>query len=193
MSTLIGLTGGIGSGKSEVARLFALLGVAIYTSDEISKRLLDTNMDLQVELTKAFGNGLYHNSKLNRKVFASIIFKNEKSLTLANSLIHPFVFRDFESWVSSQPDCSYLLMESAILFESNAAKLMDKCITIYSPVELRIARVIKRDHCSREEVLLRMKHQIPDEEKLSLADYILYNDNEHMLIPQVLDLHKKIK
>jgi dephospho-CoA kinase len=192
MSRIIGLTGGIGSGKTEVARLFALLGGAIYSADEVSKRLLDSNEALRAAISKAFGEDLYQDSKLKRKDFASIIFSNEKLLAKANSIIHPFVFADFENWSALQPECSYLMMESAILFESHANKRMDKNITVYSPLELRISRVIKRDGCSREEVLRRMKFQISEEEKLKMTDFTIYNDDEHMLIPQVLSLHKQL-
>src|SRR5664279_1680716 len=178
MSRLIGLTGGIGSGKTEVARLFALLGGAIYTADDVSKRLLDSNQALRFAISEAFGKDLYHNLKLNRKAFASIIFGNEKLLAKANSIIHPFVFADFENWSARQPECSYLIMETAILFESHANKRMDKCITVYTPKELRISRVMQRDGCSREDVLKRMKYQISEEEKLKMTDFVIYNDDE---------------
>ncbi len=191
MSRIIGLTGGIGSGKTEVARLFALLGASIYTADEVSKRLLDSNEALRVEIANAFGKDLYQHSKLNRKAFAAIIFGNDKSLALANAIIHPFVFADFKKWSERNQEQSYLVMETAILFESHANERMDKSITVYSPLEIRISRVIKRDGCSREDVLRRMKFQITEEEKLKMTDFVIYNDEEHMLIPQVLALHKQ--
>jgi dephospho-CoA kinase len=189
----IGLTGGIGTGKSEVARLFTLLGAAVYSADEASKYLLDHNSDLKRKLIEAFGAQIYQHSGINRKAFASIIFHDDPSLTLANSIIHPFVFRDFEYWSQNHPDCSYLIMETAILFESRANERMDKIITVSSPFELRISRVMRRDSCRRQDVLTRMQHQIPDEEKIIKADWVIYNDDEHMLIPQVLDLHKQFK
>jgi dephospho-CoA kinase len=193
MKGIIGLTGGIGTGKSEVARVFTLLGAAVYSADEASKFLLDHNSELKLKLIEAFGGQIYQNSKINRKAFASIIFHDNPSLSLANSIIHPFVFNDFENWSQNQSDCSYLIMETAILFESHANDRMDKTITVSSPYELRISRVMKRDSCSREDVLMRMQHQVPDEEKIRKADWVIYNDDEHMLIPQILDLHKQIK
>jgi dephospho-CoA kinase len=191
MKRIIGLTGGIGSGKSEVARLFTLLGASIYAADEASKYLLDHNSELKERLIKAFGHQLYPDSNLNRKAFATLIFQDKNSLVLANSIIHPFVFIDFENWVQNQPDCSYLIMEAAILFESRANERLEKTITVYSPTELRISRVIKRDACTRDDVLIRMQNQIPDEEKIKMADFVIYNDDQHMLIPQVLGLHKQ--
>jgi dephospho-CoA kinase len=191
MKLVIGLTGGIGSGKTEVARLFTLLGASVYSADKASKDLLDTNQMLKEKLINAFGDQLYTNEKLNRKYFASIIFSDANSLALANSIIHPFVFENFDYWVTIQPDCSYVIMEAAILFESNARERLSKIITVYSPKELRISRVMKRDNCTREEVLKRMQHQMQEEEKTKLADIVIYNDDEHMLIPQVLELHKQ--
>jgi dephospho-CoA kinase len=191
MKPIIGLTGGIGSGKSEVARLFTLLGAAIYSADEASKYLLDQNSALKERLINAFGDQLYHDYKLNRKAFASLIFNDHNSLSLANSIIHPFVFEDFEKWAQNQPECSYLIMEAAILFESHANEHLNKTITVYTPTELRISRVMKRDGCTREDVYMRMQHQIPDEEKIKMADFVIYNDDQHMLIPQVLELHQQ--
>jgi dephospho-CoA kinase len=191
MKLIVGLTGGIGSGKSEVARLFKILGAATYAADETSKFLLDHNSALKNKLIDAFGNQVYQNSKLNRKFFASLIFQNNNSIALANSIIHPFVFKDFENWIQNQPNCKYIVMEAAILFESRANDHLNKIITVYSPAEVRISRVMKRDNCNREDVLRRMHHQIPDEEKIKLSDFVIYNDEQHMVIPQVLELHRQ--
>ena len=192
MKGIIGLTGGIGTGKTEVARLFAILGARIYPADEASKYLLDHNSELKQKLINAFGSELYQNSEINRKAFAAIIFGDSNSLTLANSIIHPFVFADFEAWVKKQPEYSYSIMEAAILFESKMNERMEKIICIYSPLELRISRVMKRDSCAREEVLKRMRNQITDEEKIKRADFVIINDDEHMLIPQVLEIHQQL-
>lgn len=192
MKLIVGLTGGIGSGKSEVARLFELLGIAVYFADEASKNLVDCNPEIKDKLVHAFGSKVYNNSKLDRKVFASLIFQNDDSLALANKIIHPYVFDDFENWIKTQSQSHYLVIEAAILFESRANERLNKIIVVYSPEELRIARVMKRDGCTREEVLSRMNKQIPEDEKIKLADFILYNDEKQMLIPQVLDLHKQL-
>jgi len=192
MKGIIGLTGGIGTGKTEVARLFAILGASIYLADEASKYLLDHNSKLKQKLINAFGSELYQESEINRKAFAAIIFGDSNSLTLANSIIHPFVFADFEMWVKKQPECSYSVIEAAILFESRMNERMDKIICMYSPPELRISRVMKRDLCTRKEVLMRMRNQIADEEKIKRADFVITNDDEHMLIPQVLEIHQQL-
>ena len=189
----IGLTGGIGCGKSEVSKIFHSLGAEVYQADQRSKSLLEENSELKLQLERNFGHKLFQEGKLNRSLFASLIFSDQKQLALANSIIHPFVFSDFREWAVNMAAKKVLVMEAAILFESKADKLTDKTIVVSSPRELRIERVMKRDSVSREDVLAREKFQMPEEEKLKLADYIIYNDEKQLLIPQVLQILKSLE
>ena len=189
----VGLTGGMGSGKSLVASVFTILGIPVYHADEAAKCIMNTHAELRNSLIEAFGPKVYSQDKIDRALLAEIIFRQDKNLQLANSIIHPFVLKDFIEWTGRFQDQDYVLMEAAILFESHADKLMDKVIVVTSPYELRIERIMKRDNCSRENVTGRMRHQLSEEDRVNRAGIILYNDNSHLIISQVLDIHDKIK
>ena len=203
--TTIGLTGGIGSGKSTVASLFELYGIPVYYADEESKRLLETLHPNRVanpvtvktrggtahqysllheRLTALLGDSIFGPDGLNRRLIASLIFNDAKLLEQVNAVVHPEVARHFRSWVERQT-AKYAVLESAILFESNFDQHINICIMVYAPSELRIRRVMKRDRITEAEVYQRMQHQLPDEEKIKRADYVIYNDDIQPLIPQI--------
>ena len=180
----IGLTGGIGSGKSVVASLLELYGMSVYIADEESKRLLTSSPLIRKRLTTLLGSSIYDDSGLNRRIMASLIFNNTKLLEQVNAVIHPEVASHFKAWVSRQTT-NFVVLESAILFESGFNHLVDICMLVYAPHELRIKRVMTRDKITETEVLQRMQHQIPDEEKKNLSDYVICNDDRHALVPQI--------
>lgn len=185
----IGVTGGIGSGKSVVCEIFRILGCKVYNSDERAKQLLDTDPKLRSKLITTFGENIYTGQKVNRKALAEIVFRDSTSLKKLNDLVHPAVFEDFDQWLKINGKEKYIIKEAAILFESGAYKNLDSIVLVYAPLELRIARVMKRDSVTRESVTARINNQMNDEEKLKMSDYVVQNDENSSLIKQVLDLH----
>ena len=180
----IGITGGIGSGKSVVSNLFTLEGIPVYRADDESKRLTDTSLVIREKLTALIDDSIYSNDKLDRQRLATLIFDDEALLKKVNGIIHPEVKRDFRQWVEKQvSDCCAL--ESAILFESNFEQEVDAILLVCAPVELRLKRVQLRDGVSEAEVLKRMNRQLPDEIKRQKADFVIINDDLQPLIPQV--------
>jgi len=190
-----GITGGIGSGKSTVSKLFELCGVPVYIADAESKRLVATSPAIREKLTGLFGEELYEGGTLNKALLASHIFNDKQKLEAVNTIIHPVVAEDFRQWVQSHKDKGYEVVahEAAILFESGFNKLMDKTIMVYTPLEMRIARAMARDNTSREKVLERIQNQMPDEEKAELSDFVIVNDNKHSLIEQVVNIINQLK
>lgn len=189
----VGITGGIGSGKSLVCEIFECLGVPVFNSDMESKNLLDTNEGVKKVLIRAFGSQIYSsNGKIDKAVFASLIFSEEENLKLANSIIHPAVATRFYEWCDEHNQQKYVLKEAAILFESGAHKQLDLVIAILAPEDIRIERIKKRDNSSEIEIKKRIDKQWPDEKINSMADFIIQNPGEQFLIPQVLDIHYKI-
>ena len=180
----IGLTGGIGSGKSVVASLLELYGMSVYIADEESKRLLTSSPLIHKRLTTLLGSSIYDADGLNRSLMASLIFNDAKLLEQVNAVIHPEVARHFKAWAIRQTT-NFVVLESAILFESGFNHLTDICLLVYAPRELRIKRVMARDGITEPEVLQRMQHQIPDKEKRILSDYVIHNDDIHAVIPQI--------
>lgn len=188
----VGITGGIGSGKSLVCKLFKILKVPVFEADLVAKDLLDHNGTIKNELIHLFGREICTAEQtIDRKKLASIIFNDNLALQKVNSIIHPKVKDSFFEWVANQ-DTPYILHEAAILFESGFYRLMDFNILITADRELRISRVMKRDGVDREEVLKRMRQQWTDEEKERLAQVIIRNENE-LIIPKVLEIDKKLK
>ena len=186
----IGLTGGIGSGKSVISSLLELYDMSVYIADEESKRLLTSSPLIRERLTSLLGSSVYDTGGLNRRMMASLIFNDAKLLEQVNAVIHPEVASHFKAWVSRQTT-NFVVLESAILFESGFNHFVDICILVYAPLELRIKRVMARDKITEKEVLQRMRHQIPDEEKKVLSDYVIYNDDMHALVPQIDKLRIK--
>ncbi len=187
----VGLTGGIGSGKTTVARFFEVLGVDVYYADQRAKFLMNSKPELMKLLIENVGD-IYDDGILNKKKLATIIFSDTQKLEIVNSIVHPFVFRDFENWTKQRKYKKIVVQEAAILFESGAYKMMDKIITVYAPQNIRIERVIKRDNVMKKDVWDRMKKQMSDDEKIKLSDFIVKNYNDFMIIPQVLNIYKKI-
>jgi dephospho-CoA kinase len=183
----LGLTGGIGSGKSVVASLFEIAGIPVYIADTESKRLTNTSPAIRKELVGLFGENLYVNGELNKKRLASLIFNDKEALNRVNAIIHPEVNRDFLQWASRQqaPVCA---IETAILFESGFDKYVDLSVMVYAPLEVRIERAAIRDNASYEEITRRIRNQLPDERKKERASFIIYNDGKQALIPQVAKL-----
>ena len=187
----IGLTGGIGSGKSTVAKIFELLNVPVYYADEASKRLYHTDKTLMAGIKKHFGEDVYINDQLNRSKLAEAVFDDPKKLELLNSLVHPPTIRDAAEWMQKQTT-PYIIKEAALLFESGSVAGLDYVIGVKAPLHIRIKRVMGRDNVSREQVLARINRQMDEEIKMRLCDFIINNDEQELVIPQVLKLHEKL-
>ncbi|WP_317172748.1 dephospho-CoA kinase [Hymenobacter sp. HDW8] len=188
----IGITGGIGSGKSIICRLFQLLGVPVYDSDYRAKWIMANDLSLRAELLAAFGSQTFSESgQLDRAYLARVAFSNPAQLTQLNALVHPHVGRDFETWAAAQQQAghAYSLKEAALLFESGAYRQLDRIITVFAPQDVRQARVLRRDpHRTAADILAIVGKQMSEEEKVQRADYVVYNDDQQLLIPQVLAL-----
>lgn len=187
----IGITGGIGSGKTTVCKVFELLGIPVFYADDIAKSIMNTDSILRNGIIKTFGEQSYSEGELNRKYISSIVFNNPAELEKLNGLVHPAVFRAFDTWVLKYHDAPYIIKEAALLYESDSYKMCDLSILVISPIETRIKRVQARDGLSSEDVQLRINRQFSDEQKLKLADYLLMNDEQQLLIPQIISLHNQ--
>lgn len=181
----LGLTGGIGSGKTLVATLFQLLNIPVYIADEESKRLTDLSPVIREKLIALFGKELYTEGKLNKPLLASLIFCNKENLTKVNTIIHPEVLSHFIEWTKRQTS-EICVIESAILFESGFDKKVDKVLMVYAPMDIRVNRVLQRDNTqTREAITHRIESQLPDEVKKERADFIIYNDDKTAILPQL--------
>jgi len=187
----IGLTGGIGSGKTTVAKIFETLAIPVYYADEEAKRLMNTDEELKAAIKKNFGDETYKNGQLDRKYLASMVFTDRYKLDLLNSLVHPVTIRDAAQWINRQ-NSPYVIKEAALLFEAGSTGPLDFIIGVYAPVEMRIKRVMDRDNVSRNEVLNRLERQIDEDVKMKLCDFIITNNEQQLLIPQVLELHDRL-
>lgn len=188
----IGLTGGIGSGKSTVAKVFETLGIPVYYADDAAKRLMNSNEMLIYKIKQFFGEESYSNGSLNRPYIASLVFSDSNKLSFLNSLIHPITIADSDEWIASQSS-PYVIREAALLFESGAEKGLDFTIGVSAPLPLRIQRVMQRDGLTKEEVNLRISRQMDEEEKMRKCDFIISNDEIQLVIPQVLELDKRFR
>jgi len=186
----IGLTGGFGSGKSVVAAIFEVLGVPVYYADDASKRLMNEDAELKKRITEAFGPGSYDDGKLNRKYLAEVVFNDEEKLAVLNSLVHPATLADAERWMNSQ-NVPYVIKEAALIFESGSHRSLDYVIGVKAPLPLRLQRTMKRDNITREEAMARINKQLDEDMKMKLCDFIIVNDEQELVIPQVLELHKR--
>lgn len=185
----VGITGGIGSGKSIVAKVFETLGVPVYYADTASKRLMNEDEDLKQQISKEFGETSYKDGQLNRSYLSSIVFNNPEKLAILNAIVHPATILDAEKWMRLQTT-PYAIKEAAIIFESGSQEYLDKIIGVYAPSSLRIQRTMQRDNVTREEVLSRMNKQIDEEIKMRLCDYVITNNEQQLIIPQVLKIHQ---
>jgi len=188
---LVGLTGGIGAGKSTVANFFKEIGVPVYTADVEAKRLMNSSKVVKQKLIKEFGRKAFVDNKLNRSFLAKIVFNDTAKLKAINNIVHPSVSNSFKRWVHKQKS-PYVIQENAILFENNTAHKFDYIITVTAPVEDRIKRVMKRDNTTRNEVLARMNNQIPDTEKIKNSHFLITSIDKSSTKKEVLKIHKKL-
>ena len=185
----VGLTGGIGSGKTTVAKIFQMLGIPVFDADSNAKQIMNTNKIIKKELIAAFGKSIFNDDELDRKKLAAIVFNDKQKLKLLNSIVHPETIKASEDWVKQQHS-KYVIKEAALLFESGSNKELDLVIGVIAPKEIRIERVIARDNTSKKEAELRITKQNDEEITKKLCDYSIINDDEHLVIPQVLELHQ---
>ncbi len=189
----IGITGGIGSGKSTACSFFKELGIPVFSADDYGKEILHTNQAVRQALTKTFGEDIYNEvGELQRAKLADIVFNDKDKLAQLNAIVHPQVAIGFEEWVNNQRDVPYVLKEAAIMFESNSHKQLDQVIVVVAPAEERISRVMERDNVNREQVMERIQNQWTDEQRAEKADYILTNDTISTLKSQVHKLHQQL-
>lgn len=189
----VGITGGIGSGKSVVAKIFSILGIPIYYADDRAKWLMAYDKELSEQIKKEFGAESYlPDGSVNRTFLATKVFADPEKVKKINSLVHPAVGLDFLKWAESQT-APYVLKEAALIFETGGQKSLDYVINVSSPLKIRIARTLMRDpHRSEEQVNQIINQQMPDEEKNELADFVIKNTDNKLLIPQVLSIHEKL-
>ncbi len=189
----IGITGGIGSGKSTVCKVFKMLGIPIFEADVVAKELINSNSEIKTELIRLFGESIYiPNNGVDRKKLASIIFNDNIQLTKVNKLVHPVVRNEYANWIEKQ-NTEYVIHEAAILFESGFYKMMDFTILISAPENQRIERVIKRDIALENQVKERIAKQWTDEQKRKLATIEIKNADNDLIIPQIIKIDNQIK
>jgi dephospho-CoA kinase len=187
----IGITGGIGSGKSTVCNILKNLGVPVFTSDDVGKFLLNNDDYLKTQIKKIFDRDMYMSTgRLDRERMAKLVFNNPDELEKLNELVHPKVKAEFDSWCKKNEKRPYVVKEAAILFETGLYRELDKMITVFCPKEERIRRIMKRDSTTKGQIEKRMIQQITDDERNKLADYIIMNDGIEDLLPQVMELHE---
>lgn len=185
----IGLTGGIGSGKSTIAKVFETLGIPVYYADDASKKLMNEDKELKKQIIRHFGDASYTDNQLNRSYIASVVFADKTKLELLNNLVHPATIRDAKRWMKEQ-NAPYAIKEAALIFESGSAEGLDYIIGVFAPQALRIKRTMDRDNVTREAVINRMQNQVDEAMKMRLCDFVIYNDEQQLVIPQVLKLHE---
>ena len=191
MTLKIGLTGGIGAGKTTVARIFEKLGVPVFFADREAKKLIEEDISLKQEIISEFGEKAYTGNSYDTQYIAGVVFNNHVKLKVLNNIVHPYVHKAFLKWYNTKSAYSYVIEEAAILFETGINDFFDKIIVVIAPEEIRIGRVVKRDSKPAEQVKLRIKTQITEDYLINHADYIINNNERDLLIPQVLELHNK--
>jgi dephospho-CoA kinase len=187
----IGLTGGIGSGKTTVAHIFEVLRIPVYYADNAAKRLMNEDNNLKQQIIAHFGEESYVDGKLNRSYLSTVVFSDAEKTKLINSIIHPATIADAELWMCKQTT-PYAIKEAALIFEAAAEKQLDLVIGVQSPLPIRMQRVMQRDNITEEAVLARMQKQMNEEEKINRCDFVIVNDEEELLTPQVVELHEKL-
>lgn len=187
----VGLTGGIGSGKSTVARIFQVLGIPVYYADDAAKRLMNQDPSVREQIIHSFGSESYENDLLNRHFLSSVVFNDPEKLSMLNAIVHPATIQDSMQWMQEQ-SAAYAIKEAALIFESGSEKNLDYVIGIYAPEQLRIRRIMERDKVTEDQVHSRMKNQMPEDEKMRLYDFQITNDEKEMVIPQVLAIHHEL-
>jgi dephospho-CoA kinase len=187
----LGVTGGIGSGKTSVCRVFCVLGIPVFFADSVANEIMNSDHNIMREINRIAGNDLYAGGTLDRRQLASIIFSDQNLLKKVNSLVHPVVLNNFIRWAEVQTT-PYVIMEAAILFESGASEVVDRVATVIAPVEERIARVTQRNTLTREQVIERINNQMSDAERGKRSDYIINNSENEMIIPAIIRIHEDI-
>jgi dephospho-CoA kinase len=190
MALKIGLTGGIGSGKSTVAKIFSTIGIPVFYADTAARSVMHEDAALKQKIKQTFGEAAYENNILNRKYIADIVFNDPFKLEQLNAMVHPATIAAAQRWMLQQTT-PYVIKEAALFFEAGSTEGLDYIIGVYAPQHLRVHRVMQRDNVTREEVLSRMSKQINEEMKMRLCDFVIVNDEQTMIIPQVLKLHQK--
>ena len=191
---LLGITGGIGSGKSTVSKIFEVLGVKIYQSDDMAKYLMENDNKLISSIINSFGEESYINGKINKEYISKNVFYDTEKLKTINNLVHPVVINDFKKWCLIHKNEKILIKEAALLFESKSYKELDCIIYVYAEKKLRISRILKRDsHRTKDQIEQIIKSQLTDKESFEKADYILENNEKSLLLPEVIDLYEKIR
>jgi dephospho-CoA kinase len=191
MPIMIGLTGGIGAGKTMVANVFAAMGIPVFNADHAAKELMQNSHEIKEQLIKQFGDKVYENGILNKSYLASVVFSDPYQLELLNAIVHPVTIQAAWDWAKVQT-APYVIKEAALLFESNAVEGLDYVIGVTAPLAIRTQRVMARDQSTLEEVAQRMRNQISDTIKMRLCDGVIVNDNVQLIIPQVLKMHEFI-
>lgn len=186
----IGLTGGMGSGKTTISKIFAVLGIPVFYADDIAKSIMNEDEGLKQRVTGLFGNEAYAHGSLNRKYIADIVFNDKYKLEQLNALVHPVTLAAADKWMNKQT-APYAIKEAALMFEAGAAAQLDYVIGVYAPQHLRVQRVMHRNNAQREEVLARMNNQVDETIKMKLCDFVIINDEQQAVLPQVLILHHK--
>ena len=190
-SLKLGVTGGIGSGKTTICKVFAVLGIPVFSADTEAKRIQNSDRDLQIKINSLAGKDLFASGKLDRTEMAKLIFRDSDLLAKVNSIVHPAVFEYFREWFKKQ-DAPYAVMEAAILFESGAYRMMDRIVTVVTPMEERIERLVKGNKLTREQVTERIKNQIDDESRIKRSDYVIFNSENDIIIPAILGIHSEM-
>lgn len=190
----VGITGGIGSGKTTICRIFGTLGIPIYYADDAAKWLMQHDPDVRTAITEQFGAAMYlPEGILQRAALAAAVFGQPDRLRQLEAIVHPAVSKHTQAWIDTQPENTpYLLKEAAIMIESGAYRHLDRLVLVTAPIETRIARVLQRDGGDETAVRARIARQMPDEEKRRFADFIVNNDGEQLIIPQVMDIHRRL-
>lgn len=187
----LGITGGIGSGKTSVCRVFRVLGIPFFSADPVAREIMNNDKTIIRHINSIAGRDLYANGSLDRMALANLIFNNNSLLEKVNSLVHPVVFDHFRKWEIEQ-NAPYIIFEAAILFESGASKLVDRIATVAAPAEERVERVIQRNNLTREQVMERMRNQLDDDSRIRMSDYVIYNAENDMIIPAILKIHEDL-
>jgi len=187
----LGVTGGIGAGKTSVCRIFGVLGIPVFSADAVAKEVMDIDTGIILRINAIAGKNLYAGGSLDKVELAKLIFNNSKLLEKVNSLVHPVVFTRFREWAKKQ-NTPYVIMETAILFESGAPEIVDRILTVVAPMEERVDRVIHRNNLTREQVIERMRNQMDDSERIKNSDYVIQNSENDLITPAVLRIHEDI-
>ncbi len=187
----VGVTGGIGSGKTTVCRVFAVLGIPVFSTDIEARKIMESDREIMQKINSLTGKDLYSTGNLDRAELARLIFNDRELLGNVNSIVHPVVFKTFTEWARRQTS-SYVIMEAAILFESGASKLVDKVLTVVTPLEERIERLTRGNKLTRDQVMERIKNQFDDNFRITRSDYIINNSENDMIIPAILKIHRAL-